>query len=131
MTGEYASMTISAEIGHKRQSVGTKGSCRSRKHHHAGDLLAWHRKLIAQKYDGTARRSPGRPRTADKIEALVVRKAQENRDWGYRRIERALSHLGHELARSTIAAILERHGIEPARERSRKPAGRSSWLAPG
>jgi hypothetical protein len=83
-------------------------------------LLAWHRKLIAQKYDGTARRSPGRPRTADEIEALVVRMAQENRDWGYRRIEGALSHLGHELARSTIAAILERHGIEPAPERSRK-----------
>ena len=42
-------------------------------------LLAWHRKLIAQKYDGTAHRSPGRPRTADEIEALVVRMAQENR----------------------------------------------------
>jgi hypothetical protein len=41
-------------------------------------LLAWHRKLIAQKYDGTAHRSPGRPRTADEIEALVVRMAQEN-----------------------------------------------------
>src|SRR6516164_7092259 len=27
-------------------------------------LLAWHRKLIAQKYDGSANRSPGRPRTA-------------------------------------------------------------------
>src|SRR5215470_328672 len=26
-------------------------------------LLAWHRKLIAQKYDGAAHRSPGRPRT--------------------------------------------------------------------
>src|ERR1017187_5814247 len=26
-------------------------------------LLAWHRKLIAQKYDGTAHRAPGRPRT--------------------------------------------------------------------
>ena len=25
-------------------------------------LLAWHRKLIAQKYDGTAHRAPGRPR---------------------------------------------------------------------
>jgi putative transposase len=73
-------------------------------------LLAWHRKLIAQKYDGTAHRSPGRPRTADKIETLVVRMAQENRDWGYRRIEGALSNLGRELARSTIAAILERHG---------------------
>ena len=47
-------------------------------------LLAWHRKLIAQKYDGTARRSSGRPRTADEIEALVVRMAQENRDWSYR-----------------------------------------------
>jgi hypothetical protein len=83
-------------------------------------LLAWHRKLIAQKYNGTAHRSPGRPRTADEIEALVVRMAQENRDWGYRRIEGALSNLGHELARNTIATILERHGMAPAPERSRK-----------
>jgi len=83
-------------------------------------LLAWHRKLIAQKYDGSGRRGPGRPRTAREVEALVVRMAQENRDWGYRRIQGALSNLGHELARSTIAEILERHGIEPAPERSRK-----------
>src|SRR5262249_9054913 len=34
-------------------------------------LLAWHRKLIGQKYDGTAYRSPGRPRTAGEIEALL------------------------------------------------------------
>src|SRR6266496_6490486 len=27
-------------------------------------LLAWHRKLIANKYDGTAQRGPGRPRKA-------------------------------------------------------------------
>jgi len=83
-------------------------------------LLAWHRKLIAQKYDGMAHRAPGRPRTAGEIEALVVRMAEENRDWGYRRIEGALSNLGHELARSTIAQILDRHGIEPAPERRRK-----------
>src|SRR5215471_10865798 len=43
-------------------------------------LLAWHRKLVAQKYDGAAHRSSGRPRTADEIEALVVRMAEENRD---------------------------------------------------
>jgi putative transposase len=83
-------------------------------------LLAWHRKLIAQKYDGSRKRGPGRPRTAGEIEALVVRIAEENRDWGYRRIQGALFNLGHELARSTIAEILERHGIEPAPERSRK-----------
>src|SRR5258705_6558562 len=46
-------------------------------------LLAWHRKLIAQKYDGTAHRAPGRPRAAAEIESLVVRVAEENRDWGY------------------------------------------------
>jgi transposase InsO family protein len=83
-------------------------------------LLAWHRKLIAQKYDGTGSRGPGRPRTAREIEALVVRMAKENRDWGYRRIKGALSNLGHELATSTIAEILRRQGIEPAPERSRK-----------
>src|ERR1700692_4418403 len=88
-------------------------------------LLAWHRNLIAQRYDGTGHRTPGRPRTPGEIEALVVRMAEENRDWGYRRIQGALSNLGHELARSTIAEILERHGIEPAPERSRH----TTWKA--
>ena len=44
-------------------------------------LLKWHLKLIAEKYDGTAQRGPGRPRTAATIESLVVRMANENRDW--------------------------------------------------
>ena len=46
--------------------------------------------------------------------------ATENRDWGYRRIQGALFNLGHELARSTIAEILKRGGMEPAPERNRK-----------
>src|SRR4030095_10893959 len=83
-------------------------------------LLAWHRKLIAEKYDGNAKRGPGRPRTAHKIETLVVRMAQENRDWGYRRILGAMSHLGHSLARGTLATPLKKQGIEPAPERIRK-----------
>jgi putative transposase len=83
-------------------------------------LMAWHRKLIAQKYDGSANRSPGRPRTAGEIAALVTRMATENRSWGYRRIQGALSNLGHWLAFKTIANILKEHGIEPAPERSRK-----------
>jgi hypothetical protein len=29
--------------------------------------------------------------------------AEENRDWGYRWIQGALSNLGHEIARSTIS----------------------------
>jgi hypothetical protein len=83
-------------------------------------LLAWHRKLIAEKYDGSNQRSPGRPRTTGEVEALVVRMAEENQDWGYRRIQGALSNPGNDLARSTFAEILKRHGLEPAPERSRK-----------
>src|SRR5450759_2012317 len=83
-------------------------------------LLAWHRKLIAQKYDGSGKRGPGRPRTRDKIEDLVVRLATENRDWGYRRIQGALANLGHVVARGTVANILKEHGLEPAPERNRK-----------
>jgi len=83
-------------------------------------LLAWHRKLIAKKYDGSRQRGPGRPRTPDEIRRLVVRLATENRDWGYRRIQGALANLGHEVARGTIANLLKEHGLEPAPERERK-----------
>ena len=83
-------------------------------------LLRWHRRLIAEKYDGSARRAPGRPRTASALTALVVRMATENRDWGYRRIQGALSNLGHAGGRVTIANILKNHGMEPAPERSRQ-----------
>jgi transposase InsO family protein len=88
-----------------------------------GTLLAWHRKLIARKYDGNASRGAGRPRSEAEIESLVVRIAVENRDWGYTRIVGALSNLGYNLARGTVANILKRNGIEPAPERSRK----TSW----
>jgi len=47
-------------------------------------LLAWHRQLIAHKYDGSGKRGPGRPRTIGEIEALVTLMAEENRDGGYR-----------------------------------------------
>ncbi len=83
-------------------------------------LLAWHRKLIAKKYDGSKQRGPGRPRVQDEIQQLVVRMATDNRDWGYRRIQGALTNLGHEVARGTIANILKEHGLEPAPERNRK-----------
>ena len=41
-------------------------------------LLRWYRHLIARKYDGSAKRGRGRPRTASEIVALVVRMAVEN-----------------------------------------------------
>jgi hypothetical protein len=41
-------------------------------------LLAWHRHLIARKYDGH-RRGSGRPPVAAEVRALVVRMARESR----------------------------------------------------
>jgi putative transposase len=43
-------------------------------------LLAWHRKLIVQQYDGSGQRKAGRPRTQQELEALALRMAHENRD---------------------------------------------------
>jgi hypothetical protein len=57
------------------------------------------------------------------ISELIVRMAQENRSWGYTRIQGALANLHHKVGRGTIANVLKRSGIEPAPERSR----RTSW----
>ncbi|MCU1337333.1 MAG: hypothetical protein JWO19_2914 [Bryobacterales bacterium] len=92
-------------------------------------LLAWHRKLIAKKYNGSDRRGVGRPRIMEKIRMLVVRIALENRGWGYTRLQGALSNLGHVVARGTIANILMEHGIEPAPERIKKTTSREFLLA--
>jgi putative transposase len=83
-------------------------------------LLAWYRRLVAHKFDGSRRRAyPGRPRISADVEALVIRLAQENRGWGYDRIVGALANLGHEVSDRTVGNILRRHNIAPAPERSR------------
>jgi hypothetical protein len=51
------------------------------------------------------------------ISQLVIRMPEENRSWGYLRIQGALANLGHTVARTTIANILKRTGIAPAPER--------------
>src|SRR2546428_10055505 len=81
-------------------------------------ILAWHRKLGAQKCDGsTQRKAPGRPTTDQELEALVVRMARENCSWGYDRIVGALANLGYTISDQTVGNILKRHGLPPAPER--------------
>jgi putative transposase len=81
-------------------------------------ILAWHRKLIAQKFDGSQRRkAPGRPSIDEEVEALIVRMAKENRSWGYDRIVGALANLGFTVSDQTVGNVLKRHGIAPAPER--------------
>jgi len=81
-------------------------------------ILGWHRKLVAQKFDGSQRRkAPGRPTIDQELEALIVRIAQENRSWGYDRIVGALANLGLTVSDQTVGNVLKRHGIAPAPER--------------
>jgi len=93
-------------------------------------LLAWHRRLIARKYDGSRQRGPGRPRVLEEIRRFVIRMARENRDWGYRRIQGALANLGHEVARGTIANILKEHGLVVSRRREERHAVREMRVDP-
>lgn len=86
-------------------------------------IMRWHRKLIANKYDGSRSRKPGRPRVMQEIRQLVVRSALENRLWGYERIEGELGKLGHHVARTTIANTLRENGLEPVPNRSE----RTTW----
>jgi len=81
-------------------------------------ILGWHRKLVAQKFDGSPqRKAPGRPMIDPELEALIIRMAQENRSWGYDRIVGALANLGLTVSDQTVGNVLKRHGIAPAPER--------------
>jgi putative transposase len=79
-------------------------------------ILAWQRRLERQKWDYSARRRPGRPRTAGEVEALVCRLARENA-WGYQRIRGELLKLGIKRSKGCIAEILRRHGLLPSPQR--------------
>jgi putative transposase len=89
-------------------------------------ILAWHRKLIANKFDGSEhRQAPGRPMIDTEVEALVVRMAQENRSWGYDRIAGALKHLGDTISDQTVGNILSAMGFRPLQSGRRPRRGTS------
>src|SRR3979411_718539 len=106
-----------AEIGHR---LGRKVLAEVANVARPDTILAWSRKLVARKFDGSkARRSPGRPRIKREVGQLIVRMAKENRDWGYDRIAGALANLGYQVCDQTVGNVLQRHGVPPARERKR------------
>jgi hypothetical protein len=78
-------------------------------------VLAWYRKLVAKKFDGSAEcGKSGRPRVDAELEKLVPRMVEENPTWGYDRVAGALSNLGHDISDETVGNILMRNGVPPA-----------------
>src|SRR2546429_3029117 len=110
-----------AEIAHR---LGRKGLEELAAVANPDTLLAWYRKLIANKFDGSKfRKSWGRPRVDEETERWVVRMAKENPGWGYDRIVGAMTNLGFRLSDQTVSNILRRHDIPPAPKRKRA----TSW----
>ena len=101
-------------LGGQRKGIEPKGSGATHLGGHAVTLLRWHHELIARKWDYShKRRSVGRPQIRQETVDLAVRIAQENTTWGYDRIQGALGNVGFHSSNTTVANILEAHGIEP------------------
>jgi hypothetical protein len=89
-------------------------------------ILAWFRKLIAYKFDGSKyRRYPGRPRIEPKLESLIVQMAKENSGWGYDRIVGALANLGYKISDQTVGNVLSETGLRQRRSGARPRLGRN------
>jgi hypothetical protein len=78
-------------------------------------LLRWHRRRVTRHWTQPPR-PPGRPPTSSELRQLILRLANDNPTWGYRRIHGELTVLGHRLAPSTIWKILKSAGVDPAPE---------------
>jgi putative transposase len=80
-------------------------------------ILRWHRRLVTHKWTH-ASPGGGRPPLADHVVALILRLAQENPRWGYRRIQGELKKLGIRVAATSIRTVLLRNGLRPAPRRA-------------
>jgi len=83
----------------------------------AATTRVWHRLMTMGKF-GLKRAGPGRHRIDAEIEQVIIRMAQDNPGWGQHRIHGELLKLEIEVSPRTIAAILDRHGLLPAPERT-------------
>jgi hypothetical protein len=109
-----------------------------------GTIRAWHRRLVSQKWDYTARRQPGRPPTATTIKNLVMRMATENLTWGHRRVQGLVDRARGFRTRRAIVADIAKAGIAVCTancndwrpfakkfgvERAQQIIGRMRWMA--
>jgi len=83
-------------------------------------ILRWHRSLVARRYDGSKKRTPGRKRISEELEQLIIQIARKNKTGGSRRIKGRLKYLGHKVCHITIDNVLKRNGYSPGPDRARE-----------
>ncbi|MFT7473957.1 MAG: putative transposase [Verrucomicrobiales bacterium] len=81
-------------------------------------VLRWHRRRIARHWTQPQSKPRGRPPINYQLRTRIIRFANENPNWGYRRIHGELQRLGHTIAASTIWKIIKAAGINPTRDRT-------------
>ena len=64
-------------------------------------ILRWHRQLVRRRWTTRSVRA-GRPAIPAGVRAVIVRLADENLTWGYRRIHGELAALGYQIGASTV-----------------------------
>ncbi len=85
-------------------------------------LPSTYRKWVRQRRDGVKFVPSGRPRIPEATRKLVLRFADENLRWGFRRIVGELKKLGIGIAYATARNILKEAGYHPAPDKAkRKP----------
>jgi len=81
-------------------------------------LLRWHRDLVRRKWAAFHRRTLRQgPARDPERRALILRLAEENPRWGYRRIQGEALKLGLRISHMQVARILCSHRIPPAPRR--------------
>jgi putative transposase len=86
-------------------------------------LLRWHRQLVARRWT-YSHRTPGRPPLERSLRELILRLADENPRWGYKRIVGELKGLGVHVSATSVRKVLLEAGLQPAPQRTQ-----SSWRA--
>lgn len=82
-----------------------------------------YRKWVRQTRRGMAFKRSGRPRTPMATVNLVLRMAEENLRWGYRKIVGELKKVGISIGTSTVRTILKDSGVHPVPDKAfKKPA---------
>ena len=82
-----------------------------------------YRKWVRQSRRGVPFKSSGRPRTPVATVNLVLRMAEENLRWGYRKVVGELKKLGIRVSKTTVRRILKESDIHPAPDKAfKKPA---------